>query len=76
MHCFSLIFGIELCESLRDVCRKIVGFLSRFFTLKILIFGRYVFKRFYTVNRNRVVWKVGGVSEYVFDPCLEGSRVK
>ena len=29
-----------------------------------------------TVNRNRMVWKVGGVSEYVFDPCLERSGVK
>ena len=43
MHRFSLIFGIELCESLRDCLSKNCGFLSRFFTLKVLIFGRYVF---------------------------------
>ena len=30
MHRFSLIFGIELCESLRDVSRKIVFFYRDF----------------------------------------------
>ena len=30
----------------------------------------------FTVNRNRMVWKVGGVSAYVFDLRLQGSRVK
>jgi hypothetical protein len=30
MHRFSLIFGIELCESLRDVSRKIVVFYRDF----------------------------------------------
>ena len=50
-------------------------------------FGRHVCTQFLvfpistlvditTVNRNRMVWKVGGVLEYVFDPCLEGSHVK
>ena len=29
-----------------------------------------------TVNRNKMVWKVGGVSVYVFDLCLQRSRVK